>query len=467
MNAPELRLPPHNIEAEQSLIGALLLSNDAWDRIEGTVADADFYRDDHRRIFTHIAALIRAGKPADVVTVHAAMEQSGEAERVGGLAYLADIANNTPSAANIRAYAATILDRAYRRMGQGETEALAVSYATGAVSHDEFAARLEQIAAQAIDSERDEPASLADAMHEAVQYIERRAENRGQLAGLGSGLHDLDRLTLGFEPGQLVILAARPAVGKTALVLGIADAAIRQEQTVLMFSLEMPKRELSLRLLAQRTGIGVHAMRAGEVADDHHWAALSREVGAAQQQRLFIDDRGGIGLAYVRARAKRVARKFGLGLIVIDYIGLMKGEDSRQNRNQELGTISRGLKALAKELGVPIIACAQLNRAVETRADKKPHLHDLRDSGEIEQDADIVMMLHREEVTNDAPEFRGFGELLMRKNRNGPTGDVLLSFDAQTVKFGNHAGPNPRTSQNVSREPAAGRRGFNYTPPDD
>lgn len=466
MNAPELRLPPHSIEAEQSLIGALLLSNDAWDRIEGTVTATDFFRDDHRRIFTHITALIRAGKPADVVTVHAAMDQSGEAERVGGLAYLGEIANNTPSAANIRAYATTIRDRAYRRMGQGETEALATSYAAGAVSHDEFSARLEQIAAQAIDSERDEPASLADAMREAVQYIEQRAETRGQLAGLGSGLRDLDRLTLGFEPGQLVILAARPAVGKTALALGVADAAIRQEQTVLMFSLEMPRRELSLRLFAQRTGIGVHALRAGTV-DDDHWAALSREVSAANQQQLFIDDRGGIGLAYVRARAKRVARKFGLGLIVIDYIGLMKGEDSRQNRNQELGTISRGLKALAKELSVPIIACAQLNRAVENRPDKRPHLHDLRDSGEIEQDADIVMMLHREEVTNDAPEWQGVGELLVRKNRNGPTGDVRLSFDAQAVRFGNHNGPDPRALLHVNRKPATSRRGFNYSPPDD
>lgn len=466
MNAPGLRLPPHNIEAEQSLIGALLLDNNAWDRIEGMVADADFYRDDHRRIFNHITALIRAGKPADVVTVHAAMDQSGEAERVGGLAYLGAIANNTPSAANIRAYAATIRDRAYRRKGQGETEALAASYAAGAVSHDEFAARLEQIAAQAIDSERDEPASLADAMHEAAQYIERRAETRGRLAGLGSGLRDLDRLTLGFEPGQLVILAARPAVGKTALALGIADAAVRQAQTVLMFSLEMPRRELSLRLLAQRTGVGVHALRAGAV-DDDHWAALSREIGAAHQQRLFIDDRGGVGLAYVRARAKRVARKFGLGLIVIDYLGLMRGDDSRQNRNQELGAISRGLKALAKELGVPIIACAQLNRAVENRPDKRPQLHDLRDSGEIEQDADIVMMLHREEVMNDAPEWQGVGELLVRKNRNGPTGDVRLSFDAQAVRFGDHAGRDPRTFQNVSRKSAARGRGFNFTPPDD
>lgn len=234
-----------------------------------------------------------------------------------------------------------------------------------------------------------------------------------------------------------------------------------------MFSLEMPKRELSLRLLAQRTGIGMHALRGGEVTADHQWAALSREIGAAQQQRLFIDDRGGIGLAYVRARAKRVARKSGLGLIVIDYIGLMKGDDSRQNRNQELGAISRGLKALAKELCVPVIACAQLNRAVENRPDKRPHLHDLRDSGEIEQDADIVMMLHREEATNDAPEWRGVGELLVRKNRNGPTGDVRLSFDAQAVRFGNHAGPDPRALQNVSSKPGTRGRGFNYSQPDD
>lgn len=448
MNAPELRFPPHSIEAEQSLIGALLLSNDAWDRIEGTVTAADFFRDDHRRIFTHIAALIRAGKPADVVTVHAAMEQSGEAERCGGLAYLGEIANNTPSAANIRAYATTIRDRAYRRMGQGEAEALAVSYAAGALSHDEFAAGLERIAAQAIDSERDEPLLLADSMHEAIALINDRA-NGGGITGLPSGLPDLDALTGGFEPGQLIILAARPGVGKTALALGIADHAARAGRTVMFASLEMPARELSMRVMAQRSGVSVHAMRAGTRNDDH-WSALTRVSGEAARQRLFIDDRGGIGLAYVRARAKRVARKFGLHLIVVDYIGLMRGEG--QNRTQELGSISRGLKALAKELAVPIIACAQLNRGVESRSDRRPQLHDLRDSGEIEQDADIVLMLHREEMTNSAPEWQGVGELLLRKHRNGPTGEVRLRYIHHRTLFVPGDGYGPVRDQAIPRD---------------
>jgi replicative DNA helicase len=448
MNAPALKLPPHSIEAEQSLIGSLLLSNNAWDRIEGTVTAVDFFRDDHRRIFTHIVALIHAGKPADVVTVHAAMEQSGEAERCGGLAYLGEIANSTPSAANIRAYATTIRDRAYRRVGQGETEALAVSYAAGSLSHDEFAAGLERIAAQAVDSERDEPLLLADSMHEAIALINDRA-NGGGVTGLQSGLPDLDALTGGFEPGQLIILAARPGVGKTAFALGVADHAARAGRTALFASLEMPARELSMRVMAQRSGVSVHAMRAGTRNDDH-WSALTRVSGEAARQRLFIDDKPAITLAYLRARAKRLARKHGLHLIVVDYIGLMRGEG--QNRTQELGSISRGLKALAKELAVPIIACAQLNRGVESRSDRRPQLHDLRDSGEIEQDADIVLMLHREEMTNNAPEWQGVGELLLRKHRNGPTGEVRLRYINHRTLFVPGDGYGPVRDQAIPRD---------------
>lgn len=449
MNAPELRFPPHSIEAEQSLIGALLLDNNAWDRVDGLVTGADFLRDDHRRIFTHIAAQILSGKPADLVTVHAAMEQSGEAERCGGLAYLGEIANNTPSAANIRAYAATIRDRACRRTGQGEAETLAVRYAAGDVSHEAFAAGLEQIAARAIDTERDEPLLLADSMREALLLIDERANRGGGITGLPSGIPDLDALTGGFEPGQLIILAARPGVGKTALALGIADQAARADRPVLFCSLEMPKRELAMRVLAQRTGVSVHAMRAG-TRDEGHWSALTRAAGEAARQRLFIDDKPAITLAYLRARAKRLARKHGLQLIVVDYIGLMRGEG--QNRTQELGSISRGLKALAKELQVPVLACAQLNRAVESRNDRRPHLHDLRDSGEIEQDADIVLMLHREEMTNSAPEWKGVGELFMRKHRNGPTGDVWLRYIHHRTLFVPGDGCGPARDQAIPRD---------------
>lgn len=459
MSHQTIVLPPHSIEAEQSLIGGLLIDNNSFDRIAEIVSDGDFYRDDHRRIFRHISALLMSGKPADVVTVFGSIDAAGEAERMGGLAYLGDIANNTPSAANIRAYATTIRDRAYRRRGQGEIEALAVSYAAGGLSHEDFAAGLEQIAARAIDTERDEPAPLATSMQLAVDYIERRAEQRGQLAGLSSGLRDVDKVTGGFEPGQLVILAARPAVGKTALALGMADAAALAEQTVLMFSLEMPKRELAMRLMAQRTGVSIQAMRTGTRVEDYR-SVLARELSHAQTQRLFIDDKHAVGLAYVRARAKRIQRMHGLGLIVIDYIGLMRGEG--QNRTQELGAISRGLKALAKELGVPIIACAQLNRGTEARPDHRPQLHDLRDSGEIEQDADIVLMLHREETTNNAPEWRGLAEVFVRKNRNGPTGEIRLRYEGEKTRFSDYTGPDPRALPPGSEQKRARSRGFTY-----
>jgi replicative DNA helicase len=455
MNTTELRFPPHSIEAEQSLIGALLLDNNAWDRVNGLITGADFFRDDHRRIFTHVSSLIRSGKPADVVTVHAAMEQSGEAERYGGLAYLGEIANNTPSAANIRRYAEIVRDLAYRRMGQADVDTLKISYAAGTVSHDEFAARLEQIAAQAIDSERDEPLRLVDSMHEALALIDERANRGGGITGLPSGIPDLDALTGGFEPGQLIILAARPGVGKTALALAIADQAARAGSAALFCSLEMPKRELAMRVMSQRTGVSVHAMRAG-TRDESHWSALTRVSAEAAKDPLFIDDKPAITLAYLRARAKRLARKQGLQLIVVDYIGLMRGEG--QNRTQELGSISRGLKALAKELQVPVLACAQLNRAVESRNDRRPQLHDLRDSGEIEQDADIVLMLHREEMTNGAPEWKGFGELLLRKHRNGPTGDIRLRYIHHRTLFVPHEGSGPLRDQAIPRD--AIRRGY-------
>ena len=439
MSAPiDILVPPHSVEAEQSLIGGLLLDLNAWDRIADLVTESDFYRDDHRRIFRHLAVMASTGRGGDVVTVFESIEKSNEVEQTGGLAYLGEIANNTPSAANIRRYAEIVREKAQLRRVQTIGADLQASCARpGRLSVDSLVAEAEAKFAELLDGQTGEPASIADAFAEAMFYV----DSRGETGGLTTGFRDFDAMTGGIEPGQLVIVAARPSVGKTALALNIADHVASTGGAALVFSLEMSRREVAMRLLAARTGISVHTMRSGTKADDD-WDRMTEATTFAAKLRLFIDDKPAIGTSYVRARARRMKRKQGLDLVVVDYIGLMRG--SGDNRTQEIGSISRGLKALAKELGVPIIALAQLNRGVENRNDKRPMMSDLRDSGEIEQDADIVAMLHREALYNPAPEWSGVAELLVRKNRNGPIGDVLLGWWPNETRFSDFVGPNPR-----------------------
>lgn len=450
MNTRDLPLPPHSIEAEQSLIGGLLIDNTAWDRIAGLIRMGDFYSGEHRRIFRHIAALLDRGQAADVVTVHAAIQAAGEADQAGGLAYLVELANNTASTANIKRYAEIVRERAALRALYEAAETIqAECIASGIADPEKIAQRADLAFAVALDREDGEPWSAADAFGEAMGYIDAR----GETGGLATGFHDFDGMTGGLEPGQLVVIAARPSVGKTALALNIADHVATEGGSALFFSLEMSRREVAMRLLSARAGVSVHAMRSG-TRDQGDWKRMTEETARAAKLRLFIDDKPAIGLGYARARARRMKRQRGLDLLVIDYLQLMKGQGD--NRTQEIGSLSRGLKALAKELQVPVIALAQLNRGTETRQDKRPLMSDLRDSGEIEQDADIVAMLHRESLYNAAPEWSGVAELLVRKNRNGPTGDAFLGWWPNETRFTNYTGPNPR------RVAAAGaaRRGF-------
>ncbi len=451
MNAPELRLPPHSVEAEQSLIGGLLIPGaDGWDRIADVVTAADFYRDDHRRIFMHIARLANAGKPVDVVTVFESIEQSNEVDQVGGMSYLGEIANNTPSVANIRRYAQVVHDRARLRrlieIGDGLSSAC---FAAANRNPEEIIAETEIKLAEASDDNIDEPASLKDGMVEALQYI----DSRGETGGLKTGFPAFDSLTGGLEPGQLILVAARPSVGKSAFACNVADKLVDAGKAVMFFSLEMTRREISMRILASRSQVSVHAMRAGTKNRDE-WDRMYGMVQPAEKQRLFIDDRPAISVGYVRARARRIQRKAGLDLVIVDYLGLMKGQGD--NRVQEIGSISRGLKALAKELGVPVLLMAQLNRGVESRNDKRPVLSDLRDSGEIEQDADLVAMLHREELHNERSEWKGFAELIIRKHRNGPLGDVSLAYDGRLMNFSPWNGDSPRRYLGLAARPKGG-----------
>jgi len=458
MNANDLRLPPHSIEAEQSLIGGILLAGaDAFDRIEGLVSEADFYQDDHRRIYVAAKLLYEASKPIDVVTVADLLEVRNESELTGGIAYLGEIASNTPSAANIKRYAEIVREKATMRGLLGIAGRLQDALtAPGAKSPREIAARAEADMLRLLDSEGDDPIRLQDAMGEAINEVEERRDRGGKCAGLQTGFPALDDITAGFEPGQLVIIAARPSVGKTAFACAIADNASRQNVPTIFFTLEMGRREIAMRVLARRTGVPMISMRTGTGEDDH-WRRMCDVLGRSGETPLFIDDREAITVSHVRAKARRIARTHGLGLIVIDYLQLMRG--TGDSRTQEIGSISRGLKALAKELRVPIVALAQLNRNVEARTDKRPITADLRDSGEIEQDADMVLMLHREEMHNPAPEWAGIAEILVRKNRNGPLGDVAMRYDAPLMRFKTYDGP-PLRGSGYSRPTAARSRGF-------
>src|SRR5579859_1480226 len=404
-----IRLPPHSVEAEQSVLGGLLLDNTAWDKIADMIGESDFYRADHRLIYRHVSKLIGNSRPADVITVSESLESTRELDSIGGLAYLGTLAQNTPTAANIRRYAEIVREKAVLRGLSAIADDIQAGCLTPIASAEEIATTAEAAMLRLLDRAMDDPVRLHQAIGETLAEVDARRERGDAYSGLLTGFEDLDAVTAGLEPGQLVIIAARPSVGKTALACNIADHVAAAGEAVLFHTLEMQRREVSMRILAARTGVPVSAMRAGTGSDDH-WRRMTDMHGKTEKTPLYIDDRGAISVAYVRAKARRLKREAGLSLIVIDYLQLMRG--AGDNRTQEIGGLSRGLKALAKELQIPIIALAQLNRNVETRTDKRPMMADMRDSGEIEQDADLVLMLHREQLYSAASEWVGLAELL-------------------------------------------------------
>ncbi|MBN9695938.1 MAG: replicative DNA helicase [Zoogloea sp.] len=457
MNAPDLRnLPPHSLEAEQGLLGAILADGSrVLDRIEGLVSVDDFYRADHRAIFVTAKALHDSARPVDLLTVFDALEARGEADRVGGLAYLGDLGGGGFLSSNAKAYARTIRERAILRgLQQTAADIMSACALPAGRSPAEIAAEAEASMQALVDHTDTEPSRLQDVLCDVLGDVQERMERGGRLAGLATGFRRFDEMTGGLEQGQLVVVAARPSVGKTVAGCNIAAYVAAGGSPVLFVTLEMTRREIAARILAARSGVTVQAMRAG-TREQGDWDQMSSVAGASANWPMFIDDTPAVTVAYVRAKARRIQRTHGLGLVVIDYLGLMRGIGD--NRAQEVGSISRGLKALAKELRVPVIALAQLNRASEGRLDRKPTLADLRDSGEIEQDADIVAMLHRESMHRDAPELEGLAQLLIRKNRNGPTGECLLALDGPRMRFSDFDGlyPEPRQPTKPER-----KRGF-------
>ena len=442
-----LRVPPHSAEAEQSVLGGLLLDNLAWDRAADLLTDSDFYRHEHKLIFSAIAALVAASKPADVITVFEQLQSLGKADDCGGLAYLNALAQSVPSAANMRRYAEIVRERAILRKLIAASDDIATTAFNPqgrAVTQilDEAESAIFKIGEEG-SRQRQGFQSIDKLVVALIDRVNELHENGAEeVTGVRTGFFDLDRMTAGLQKGDLIVLAARPSMGKTAFALNIAEhVAVNEGLPVLVFSMEMGAAQLALRLVGSLGRIDQQHLRTGALRNDE-WERLADAVDRLKQAQVFIDETPALNSAELRARARRMARQFGgtLGLIVIDYLQLMSGSSSGdENRATEIGEISRGLKALAKELQCPVIALSQLNRSVETRTDKRPMMSDLRESGAIEQDADVIMFIYRDEYYNKDSKEPGVAEIVIGKQRNGPVGTVKLTFLKPLTRFDNLA----------------------------
>jgi replicative DNA helicase len=443
-----LRVPPHSNEAEQSVLGGLLLDNLAWDRAADLLTEGDFYRHEHRLIFGAIAVLVASNKPADVITVHEQLQNHGKAEDAGGLAYLNALAQSVPSAANLRRYAEIVRERAILRKlisasDEIATQAFNPQGRSVPTILDEAEGKILKIGEEGARQRQGfQPINqlVVSLIDRVTELYENGAED---VTGVRSGFFDLDKNTAGLQKGDLLVLAARPSMGKTAFALNIAEnVAVNEGLPVLVFSMEMGASQLALRLVGSLGRIDQTHLRTGKLGDDE-WGRLAEAVDKLKQVQIFIDETPALTVAELRARARRMARQFGgtLGLIVIDYLQLMSGSSSGdENRATELGEISRGLKGLAKELQCPVMALSQLNRSVETRNDKRPLMSDLRESGAIEQDADVIMFIYRDDYYNkDNSKEPGVTEIIIAKQRNGPVGTVKLAFLKPMTRFENLA----------------------------
>ncbi len=436
-----LKVPPNSIEAEQALIGGLMLNAQAWDKIADVVVGDDFYRKDHRLIFAAIANLIESGSPCDVVTVSEHLDSRGELEQSGGLAYLATLANETAGAANARAYAKILRERSMlRALINAGNEISGNAFASDGRSAsqvlDDAERMVFEIAEKGSRGKRGFK-SLKQILPEAVDRIDMLHQSEGNITGISTGYNEFDKLTAGLQAGELVIVAGRPSMGKTTLALNIAEnAAIGSKVPTAIYSMEMPSQQLALRMISSLGRVDQTHLRTGNFPDED-WSRINTAVQLMSEAPIFIDDTPSMSPTEIRARARRLHREHGLGLIVIDYLQLMQVEGSKENRATEISEISRSLKALAKELEVPVIALSQLNRSVEQRTDKRPVMSDLRESGAIEQDADLIIFIYREEVYNQDTPRKGIADIAIAKQRNGPIGDFPLTFVGRYTKFEN------------------------------
>jgi replicative DNA helicase len=438
-----LRVPPQSVEAEQAVIGGLMLAPESLDRVGDFLGENDFYRGDHRLIYRAIRELSEKNKPFDAVTLGEWFEGNGLADKIGGTGYLTELASTTPSAANIRAYAEIVREKAVlRQLIEVGTEIVNDGFRPDGRDSGEVLAQAEMKVFRIAEQGRRGRADfvpLRDAMKEAFQMLQERYENQGSVTGLPTGYHDLDEMTAGLQPSDLIILAARPAMGKTTLALNLAEyAALKTKKAVAVYSMEMSASQLAFRLISSIGRVNATRLRTGQL-EDEDWSRVNMAIKMLSEVKIFIDDTPALSPDVLRSKARRIKREHDLGLIVIDYLQLMAVPGTGENRATEISEISRSLKALAKELNVPVIALSQLNRGLESRTDKRPVMADLRESGAIEQDADIIMFIYRDEYYHKDSPDKGLAEVIIGKQRNGPTGTVKLKFFGEYTRFDNLA----------------------------
>jgi replicative DNA helicase len=441
-----LRVPPHSVDAEQAVLGGLMLSPEAWDKVADRLNEDDFYRKDHRVIFRAITELSNKGMPCDAVTLGEWFESQGLSDIVGGTAYILQLANTTPSAANIIAYCDIVREKSVlRQLIDAGTEIVSDGFAPEGRSTQEILEGAEQRVfriAEAGARGRQGFVPMRTAVKDAFAILHHRFENRGTVTGMPTGFTDLDEMTAGLQPSDLIIVAARPAMGKTAFSLNMAEyAAMKTKRAVAVFSMEMSASQLAFRLISSVGRINQQHLRNGDIQEEE-WPRVTSAITLLSEAKIFIDDTPALSPGELRARCRRLKREHDLGLIVIDYLQLMQVPGNKENRATEISEISRSLKALAKELNVPVIALSQLNRSLEQRQDKRPVMADLRESGAIEQDADVIMFIYRDDYYNQDSPDKGLAEIIIGKQRSGPTGSLKLTFLGQYTKFENYASDN-------------------------
>jgi len=437
----KLRLPPHSVEAERSVLGGLMLDQRAWDQVADVVDANDFYRADHRLIFSAIATLVERDQPPDAITVGEQLARQGELEAAGGLDYLAQLVEETPSAANIRAYARIVRDRAMlRQLIEIGGDIAASAHEDSGRTVEELVDLAEQRVFEIADRGKRRGGGFVPLKHilpKTIDRLDMLSHSDGEITGISTGFSDMDRMTAGLQRGDLIIIAGRPSMGKTTFAMNIAEnAAIGANVPVAVFSMEMSAEQLSFRMIGSIGRVSQSHLRTGRLTDED-WSRINSAVSMMSNAPIFIDDSAGLTPTDVRARARRLKREHGLGLIVVDYLQLMQVAGTTENRATEISEISRSLKALAKELDVPVIALSQLNRSVEQRADKKPVMSDLRESGAIEQDADLIVFIYREEVYDPDTPRKGIADIIIAKQRNGPVGEFHLTFLGEFTRFEN------------------------------
>lgn len=441
----EPKQPPYSIEAEQSVLGGLMLDNRAWHELTDRISDADFYRQDHQLVYRGISDLISANKPCDFVTLSDHLRDLGKLEDAGGLGYLALLCNDTPSAANVQAYAEIVRERSVLRSLIATGNDIAE---LGFRPAGRPPAELVDVAEQKVFAIRERGmrtqstyVAMPQVMTDVFERVSKLRDNPMGTAGLPTGFVEFDNKTSGLHPGDLLILAARPSMGKTSLAMNIAEhVAFEEKKGVIIFSMEMSAEQLGVRVVSSKGWIPMQKLRSGEL-DDREWDQFTRTIAQVRAAPLFIDETGAMSPNEIRARSRRLCQRETIGLIVVDYIQLMQVPGTKENRTNEISEISRSLKALAKELSVPVIALSQLNRGVEQRDNKRPRMSDLRESGGIEQDADLIVFIYRDEVYNPNSDKKGTAEIIITKQRNGPTGTVVVDFHGQYTRFDNPRQP--------------------------